>query len=59
MGLRIITIYFDRLCVLAMALGELVENEPLIFLTFFFSSLIILTIGMWYGDKIDGSSKRK
>ena len=40
------------------ALGTLVENEPLIFLAFFFGSLIALTIGMWYGDKTDGSSKR-
>jgi len=36
---------------LALALGKLMENEPLIFLAFFFGSLIALTVGMWYGDK--------
>ena len=39
-------------------MGKLVENEPIIFLVFFFTSIIVLTIGAWYGDKTDGSSKR-
>ena len=33
------------------------ENEPILFLVFFFVSMIIITIGAWYGDKTDGSSK--
>jgi hypothetical protein len=34
------------------------ESEPILFLVFFFVSMIVLTIGAWYGDKTDGSSKR-
>jgi|TARA_B100000287_G_scaffold180260_1_gene170275 hypothetical protein len=34
------------------------ENEPILFLVFFFASMIIITIGAWYGDKTDESSKR-
>jgi len=34
------------------------ETEPLLFLAFFFVSMIAITIGAWYGDKTDESSKR-
>ena len=34
------------------------ETEPLLFLVFFFVSMIVITVGAWYGDKTDESSKR-
>jgi len=37
---------------------RVMENEPILFLVFFFTSIVVLTIGAWYGDKTDGSSKR-
>jgi|MDTB01.2.fsa_nt_gb hypothetical protein len=42
-----------------LAVGKLMDVYGKVFVLFFMLATISIVVGMWYGDKTDGSSKRK
>jgi hypothetical protein len=41
-----------------LAVGKLMDVYSKVFVLFFMLATISIVVGMWYGDKTDGSSKR-